>query len=62
MRFARELTEPGLAPRESLGTNARTLARELPAMNQAELSAAFKGSPMKRVKLRRLKRNASSLP
>ena len=52
-------------PRAALGTpdggikDARTLARELLAMSQAEFSAAFKGSPMKRAKLRGLKRNAA---
>ena len=47
------------APREVLGTkDARTLARELLAMDQPEFSAAFKGSPMKRAKRRGLARNA----
>jgi epoxyqueuosine reductase len=47
-------------PRESLaGKDARTLARELLSMSQAQFSAAFKGSPMKRAKLRGLKRNAA---
>ena len=41
------------------GKDAVTLSRELLAMSQAEFSAAFKGSPMKRAKLRGLKRNAS---
>jgi len=36
-----------------------TLSRELLAMSQEEFSAAFKGSPMKRAKLRGLQRNAS---
>ncbi len=39
--------------------DARTLAREIFAMDQAEHAAAFKGSTMKRAKLRGLKRNAS---
>ncbi len=39
--------------------DARTLARELLAMSQEEFSVAFKGSPMKRAKLRGLKRNAA---
>ncbi len=48
------------APREVLaGKDARTLARELLDMTQPEFSAAFKGSPMKRAKLRGLKRNAA---
>ena len=33
--------------------------RELLAMSQEELSVAFKGSPMKRAKLRGLQRNAA---
>ena len=39
--------------------DARALARERLAMSQAEFSAAFKGSPMKRAKRRRLARNAA---
>ncbi|MEP6733304.1 MAG: hypothetical protein ABJE10_21855, partial [bacterium] len=47
------------APRAVLaGKDARTLARELLAMTQEEFNVAFKGSPMKRAKLRGLKRNA----
>jgi epoxyqueuosine reductase len=59
-KFAQELREPAFAPREALGgRDARTLARELLGMTQPEFSAAFKGSPMKRAKLRGLKRNAA---
>lgn len=59
-RFARELRVPEFAPREFIaGKDARTLARDLLAMSQEEFSAAFKGSPMKRAKLRGLKRNAA---
>ena len=51
---------PEFAPREFLaGKDARTLARELLAMTQEEFSAAFRGSPMKRAKLRGLQRNAA---
>jgi epoxyqueuosine reductase len=58
--FSQELKEPAFAAREVLvGKDARTLARELLGMAQAEFSAAFKGSPMKRAKLRGLKRNAA---
>lgn len=39
--------------------DARTLARELLAMSQAEFSAAFRGSPMKRAKLSGVKRTAA---
>jgi len=60
VKFAQELKEPAFAPREVLaGNDARTLARELLFMTQAEFSAAFKSSPMKRAKLRGLKRNAA---
>ena len=61
VRFARELPEdsPYLV-RAALGNrDARTLARALLGMTQPEFSAAFKGSPMKRAKLRGLKRNAA---
>ncbi|HET7458856.1 MAG TPA: HEAT repeat domain-containing protein [Gemmatimonadaceae bacterium] len=48
------------APREALGgKDARTLARELLVMTQEEFSRAFRSSPMKRAKLRGLKRNAA---
>ena len=62
VRFAQELRVPEFAPREVLaGKDARTLARGLLAMTREEFSAAFKGSPMKRAKLRGLKRNAAVL-
>ncbi len=58
--FARELTQPALAPRLSLAEkDARTLAREILAMDEGTFRAAFKGSPMTRAKLRGLKRNAA---
>ena len=61
VRFSRELAAPSsFESRDVLGDNdARRLARELLAMNPSEFSAAFKGSPMKRAKLRGLKRNAA---
>jgi epoxyqueuosine reductase QueG len=60
-RFARELPdESAFAAREALaGKDARSLAREVLAMTQEGFSRAFKGSPMKRAKLRGLKRNAA---
>lgn len=59
-RFVSELREPTFAPREGLaGRDARALAREILGMTQEEFSVAFKGSPMKRAKLRGLKRNAA---
>lgn len=60
IKFAQELKVPEFAPREFLaGKDARALARALLAMTQEEFSAAFKGSPMKRAKLRGMKRNAA---
>ena len=61
VRFARALPdESPYAAREVLGgRDARQLARELLGMTQPEFSAAFKGSPMKRAKLRGLERNAA---
>jgi epoxyqueuosine reductase len=60
VRFASERKEPAFAPRESVQTkDARTLARDILQMTQEEFGRAFKGSPMKRAKLRGLKRNAA---
>jgi epoxyqueuosine reductase len=61
VRFARPLADDSpFAPREALGLkDARTLARELLGISQDDLSAAFRGSPMKRARLRGLKRNAA---
>ncbi len=61
VRFARDLPDDSpYAAREALGgRDARRLARDLLGMTQAAFSAAFKGSPMKRAKLRGLKRNAA---
>lgn len=60
-KFARALSEASpFASRPALsGRDAGTLARELLAMSQPEFSTAFKGSPMKRARLRGLRRNAS---
>lgn len=60
VRFSQELREPAFRPRDAIaGRDARTLARELLAMSDESFRAAFKGSPMKRAKLRGLKRNAA---
>jgi len=61
VRFSKELPEESpFAARDVIaGRDARTLARELLTMSQDEFSVAFKGSPMKRAKLRGLKRNAA---
>jgi epoxyqueuosine reductase len=60
VRFSKELKEPSFAPREVIaGKDARTLARDILAMSDEDFRTAFKGSPMKRAKLRGLKRNAA---
>jgi epoxyqueuosine reductase len=60
-KFSRVLPEGSpFAAREAIGRkDARTLARELLAMTQEEFSEELRGSPMKRAKLRGLKRNAA---
>ena len=60
VKFAQALKVQEFAPREFLvGKDARQLARDLLVMTQTEFSARFKGSPMKRAKLRGLARNAA---
>jgi epoxyqueuosine reductase len=60
VRFAQELREDSFAPRDFIrDKDAATLARDLLALSQEEFSAAFKNSPMKRAKLRGVKRNAT---
>ncbi len=60
VRFSRDPTEPAFAARTAIaGKDARTLAREILAMSDEDFRTAFKGSPMKRAKLRGLKRNAA---
>jgi epoxyqueuosine reductase len=60
VRFSRELPDPSpFAPRDALGAiDAVAFARQLLAMQPGEFAVAFRGSPMKRAKLRGLKRNA----
>jgi epoxyqueuosine reductase len=63
VRFASELKEPAFAPREFLvGKDAKTLAEDLLAMEQADFGTAFRKSPMKRAKLAGLRRNARAMP
>jgi epoxyqueuosine reductase len=60
-KFANELPDASpFSPRAALtGMDARTIARSLLAMSPHDFAARFKGSPMKRAKLRGLKRNAA---
>ena len=54
------LREDAFRPRGAIaGKNALTLAREILAMDDETFRNAFRGSPMKRAKLRGLKRNAA---
>jgi epoxyqueuosine reductase len=61
MKFSQELAEGSpFAAREFIaGKDSATLAHEILAMSPDEFSAAFKGSPMKRAKVRGMKRNAA---
>ena len=59
-KFALPLREAAFRPRPAIaGKDARTLASELLEMSDDQFRAAFRGSPMKRAKLRGLKRNAA---
>jgi epoxyqueuosine reductase len=58
-KFASEATQPAFAARNVLrGKDARTLARDILAMSDEDFRISFMGSPMKRAKLRGLRRNA----
>lgn len=60
VKFAKALPEESpYQPRAALGGHARTMARTLLGMTQEEFSQTFRGSAMKRAKLRGLKRNAA---
>jgi epoxyqueuosine reductase len=59
-KFSLPLSGPAFAARPAVaGKDARILAREFLAMSPLEFSEAFKESPMKRAKLRGLKRNSA---
>jgi epoxyqueuosine reductase len=59
-KFARELEQPAFAPRDGItGKDVRMIARDILAMDTDRFRAVFKRSPMKRAKLRGLKRNAA---
>ena len=57
--FSRDLSSEHLAPRPPLTRRARDIARDVLALDEAGFRSAFKGSAMKRAKLRGLKRNAA---
>lgn len=60
VRFSMDAREPDFAPREIIaGKDARTLAQNFLAMDDESFRAGFRKSPMKRAKLRGLKRNAA---
>ena len=58
-KFAQPLSELAFLPRPAVvDRDARALARDLMEMSPEAFAAAFRGSPMKRAKLRGLLRNA----
>jgi epoxyqueuosine reductase len=59
--FSKDIGVDALSSRPSLDREPRALAREILSMNHDEFRAAFKGSAMKRAKLRGLKRNAATV-
>ena len=60
VKFAQELGEQAFAPRAAIvDRDARSLARELVAMDDESFRREFKGSPMKRAKRLGLARNAA---
>jgi epoxyqueuosine reductase len=59
-KFARPVREDAFRPRPAVaGKDARTLARDILALSDDEFKTAYKNSPMKRAKLRGLRRNAA---
>jgi epoxyqueuosine reductase len=59
-KFAHGAAEPAFAEREMFaGRDGREIARDILAMDDETFRAAFRGSAMKRAKLRGLKRNAA---
>ncbi len=59
-KFALPSREEAFRPRAAIaGKDAGTLARNILAMSDEDFRIAFKDSPMKRAKLRGLKRNAA---
>ena len=60
VRFSRELSEDSLRPRSAIASkDARMLASEILCLDEERFRTSFRGSPMKRAKLRGLKRNSA---
>src|SRR5689334_8396043 len=60
VRFSRMLKEDSFQPRQWLASrDARTLAIDILRLDDESFRSSFRGSPMKRAKLRGLKRNAA---
>ncbi len=60
IKFAQELREPAFAARARIGNReARSVARDLLSMDDADFRDIFRNSPMKRAKRRGLARNAA---
>jgi epoxyqueuosine reductase len=59
VRFSRELNEESFKTRAILRGDARSVARALLSLDDDSFRTVFRGSPMKRAKLRGLKRNAA---
>jgi epoxyqueuosine reductase len=60
VKFSKDATEVAFAAREFIaGTDARTLATEVLAIDDDAFRVVFKKSPMKRAKRSGLRRNAS---
>jgi epoxyqueuosine reductase len=60
VRFSQDLREDAFRPREVFGGDARTIAREILAMDDDSFRSSLKGSPVKRAKRRGLARNAAT--
>jgi epoxyqueuosine reductase len=59
-KFALAVREDAFRPRPAIAEkDSPTLAREILSMTDEDFRIAFKGSPMKRAKLRGLQRNAA---
>jgi epoxyqueuosine reductase len=57
--FAREAANEAFAPREALQGDGQEVSRRMLAMSIDDFRSTFKGSPMKRAKLRGLRRDAA---